>query len=144
VIYIPHSCLRVKHFVFGDLRPGKLNCLCGVGGILASSAVSRTRVPRITAQDMEGVAHTAEVTAATLYEAVALGIAAIRGDAWVTDIAQGMNTVRVRVTSVAVEHEVRLMDFTKWLDKDGGSPREVTDRNRIRTILGMEKSGRGR
>jgi hypothetical protein len=93
---------------------------------------------------MEGVAHTAEVTAATLYEAVALGIAAIRGDAWVTDIAQGMNTVRVRVTSVAVEHEVRLMDFTKWLDKDGGSPREVTDRNRIRTILGMEKSGRGR
>ena len=33
--------------------------------------------------------------------------------------------------------EVRLMDFTKWLDKTGGSPRETSDRHRIRTILGM-------
>jgi hypothetical protein len=98
---------------------------------------------KVSVQDMEGVSHTVEVTAATLYEAVALGIAAIRGDEWVTDIPQGLNTVRVRVTSVAVEHEVRLMDFTKWLDGANGSPREMTERNRMRSILGMEKSSRG-
>jgi hypothetical protein len=86
---------------------------------------------------MDGVAHTVEVTAATLYEAVALGIAAIRTDEWVTGIAQGLNAVKVRVTNVSVEHEVKLMDFTKWLDRDGGSPREISDRKRIKSILGM-------
>jgi hypothetical protein len=89
---------------------------------------------------MEGVTHTVEVTAETLYEAVALGMAAIRTDEWVTGIAQGLNPVKVRVTNVAVEHEVRLMDFTQWLDRTGGSPREMSDRKRIRSILGMEKS----
>ena len=34
-------------------------------------------------------------------------------------------------------HEVKLMDFTKWLDRTGGSPREVSDRHRIRSIFGI-------
>ena len=37
-----------------------------------------------------------------------------------------------------VEHEVKLMDFTKWLDRTGGSPREVSDHYKIRSILGMQ------
>ena len=78
--------------------------------------------------------------AGSVYEAVALGMAAIRTDEWVTGIAQGLNAVTVRVMNVPVEHEVRLMDFTKWLDRDGGSPREMSDRKRIRSILGTEKS----
>src|ERR1700722_10721384 len=95
---------------------------------------------KVTILDMEGVTHTVEVTAETLYEAVALGLAAIRADEWVTGIAQGLNAVKVRVTSVSVEHEVKLIDFTQWLDSTGGSPREMSDRKRIRSILGMEKS----
>ena len=35
------------------------------------------------------------------------------------------------------------MDFTKWLDRSGGSPREMTERKRIRSILGMEKTNGG-
>jgi hypothetical protein len=49
-----------------------------------------------------------------------------------------VNTVKVRVTSVAVEHEVLLKDFINWLDRNGGSPREMTERNRIKSILGMQ------
>jgi hypothetical protein len=41
---------------------------------------------------MEGVAHTVAVTAATLYEAVAQGIAAIRGNEWVAGLGQGLKT----------------------------------------------------
>jgi hypothetical protein len=95
---------------------------------------------RVTIQDMDGVSHTVEVTAATLYEAVAQGLAAIRGNEWVTGIAQGLNVVKVSAANVRVEHEVKLMDFTKWLDRAGGSPREETDRHRIRSILGMPVS----
>ena len=86
---------------------------------------------------MDGVAHTVEVTAATLYEAVAQGIAAIRGNDWVAGIAQGLNVVKVSVADVRIEHQVKVDDFTKWLERSGGSPREVSDRRRIRGILGM-------
>ncbi len=92
---------------------------------------------RVTIQDMDGVTHTVEVTAATLYEAVAQGLAAICGNEWVAGIAQGLNVVKVSVADVRVEHEVKLMEFTKWLERDGGSPRETGDRHRIRSILGM-------
>jgi hypothetical protein len=34
---------------------------------------------RVTIQDLDGISHSVEVTAATLYEAVAQGLAAIRG-----------------------------------------------------------------
>src|ERR1700682_261599 len=99
---------------------------------------------KVTIRDMEGVSHTVEVTAETLYEAVALGMAAIRTDEWVNGIAHGLNPVKVRVMNVPVEPEVKLMDFTKWLDRGGGSPLEMTERKRIRTILGMEKpNGKG-
>jgi hypothetical protein len=94
---------------------------------------------KVTIQDLQGVSHTVTVTAATLYEAVALGMAAIRTEEWVTDIAQGLNAVKVQVTNVSVEHEVKIMDFTKWLDRTSGSPREMIERKRIRSILGMEQ-----
>ena len=89
-------------------------------------------------RDMEGVAHTVEVTAATLYEAVALGMAAIRRDEWASRIAQGLNPATVQVSNVAVKHEVKLVDFTKWLDRTNGSPREMMERKRIKSILGMQ------
>src|ERR1700740_1205577 len=92
---------------------------------------------RVTIQDLQGITHTVEVTATTLYEAVAQGLAAIRGNEWVAGIAQGLNVVKVSVADVRVEHEVKLRDFTAWLERAGRSPREVSDRQRIRSILGM-------
>jgi hypothetical protein len=86
---------------------------------------------------MDGVSHTVEVTAATLYEAVAQGRAAIRGNEWVAGIAQGRNVVKVSVADTRVEHEVKLTDFTNWLERPGRSPRDVTQCQRIRSILGM-------
>ncbi len=92
---------------------------------------------RVTIQDMDVVSHAVEVTAATLYEAVAQGLAAIRGNEWVAGIAEGLNIVKVSVADVRVEREVKLRDFTTWLERTGGSPREVSNRQRIRSILGM-------
>jgi hypothetical protein len=88
---------------------------------------------RVTIQDMDGVSHTVEVTAATLYEAVAQGLAGIRANNWVAGIAQGFNVVKVSVADVRVEHEVKLGDFTKWLEKAGGfaTRREPTSVNSI-------------
>lgn len=91
----------------------------------------------VSIQDVDGISHTVEVTASALYEAVAQGLAAIRSNEWVTGISGGFNVVKVSVADVRVEHQLKLNDFTKWVEKTGGSPREVSNRHRIRTILGM-------
>lgn len=92
---------------------------------------------RVTIKDMDGVKHTVEVTAETLYEAVALGLAAVRGNDWVMGIAQGMNVVEVSVLDVPIKHAVKLQDFNAWLERTAGAPREVSKRQRIKAILGL-------
>lgn len=92
---------------------------------------------RVGVTDLNGVRHTAEVTASTLYEAVALGLAAIRSHDWATGIPQGLNTVDVSVSEVAVTHSVRFRDFQNWVNRSGGAPKDVTLRNHIREILGL-------
>jgi hypothetical protein len=94
---------------------------------------------RVTFTDMEGVAHTVEVTASSLYEAVAMALTALRGKEWVTGIPDGFAPVRVRVLDIPVDHEVRLKDFTNWLDRRGNTPKEMMDRKRIRDILQLPK-----
>src|SRR5215472_6727826 len=49
-------------------------------------------------------------------------------------ICPGTSTASVRVH---VEHEVRLKNFTEWLDQPDRSPRDVIQRQKIRSILGM-------
>src|SRR5215469_17582901 len=93
---------------------------------------------RVTIPDMDGVSHSVEVTAASLYEAVAQGLTALRGKEWVAGIAPGVN-VKVSIADVRVEHELKLSDFTKWLDRPGGvSPREVSERQRIDVCLRLQ------
>ena len=91
---------------------------------------------RVTIQDLEGVAHTVAVTAESLYEAVAQGLAALRRNDWVAGFQQSV--IKVSVADVRVEHQVKMTDFTQWLERTSrSSPREVIQRQRARAILGM-------
>jgi hypothetical protein len=81
---------------------------------------------RVTLIDLEGVRHTVEVTASTPYEAVALGLMAIREHEWAGNIADGLNTVDVSVNNVPVTHSVMMQNFAKWLHRNGETPREIT------------------
>ncbi|MGA8145637.1 MAG: hypothetical protein WB987_17260 [Candidatus Acidiferrales bacterium] len=92
---------------------------------------------RVTISDMEGVAHTVEVTAGTLFEAVALGLKQLQGNEWVAGIGRPMDTVTVCVKSVPIEHTVRIGEFTKWLERNGTSPAEMMRKRRVREILGL-------
>src|ERR1700752_1043845 len=113
----------------GEGSRGKYNRSVGwaawrTKGEYANVPIMPVRTCRVTVQDMDGVRHSVQITASSLYEAVAQGIAALKGNEWVSSIAHGNNIVKVSVENVRIEHEVRLADFTKWLDKTGGSPRE--------------------
>jgi hypothetical protein len=51
----------------------------------------------VTVQDFDGTSHTAEVTAGSLYEAVAQGLAALRKNEWVEGIEERFGFVKVSV-----------------------------------------------
>jgi hypothetical protein len=59
------------------------------------------RMCRASIADLENITHTVEVSAETLYEAVALGLVATKDCDWVATIAQGLNTATVRVRDVS-------------------------------------------
>jgi hypothetical protein len=93
------------------------------------------RTCRVAVPDINGVTHTAEVTAGTLYEAVALALAVMRSNDWAAELVRG--DVTVSVQNVAVEHTVRMTEFYQWLERTGGSPAEKSRRRRVKEVLGM-------
>lgn len=97
------------------------------------------RACRVTIKDMEDVSHTVEVTAESLYEAVALGLRAIRGKDWVEGLRDQFK-VDVCVSEIPVRHSVEIKEFNSWLQRDGGAPRDLIQRKRARKILGMPEA----
>jgi hypothetical protein len=69
------------------------------------------RLCRVTVSDLEEVRHSVGVTASTLSDAVALGLAAVRGEEWAGEIAEGLSSVDVTVTAVPVTHSVAVRGF---------------------------------
>jgi hypothetical protein len=55
-------------------------------------------------------------------------------------LPQRHNIIKVSVAEIPAVHQVKVVEFTKWLERTGGSPRDVIQRQRIRAILGMPSS----
>jgi hypothetical protein len=69
-----------------------------------------------------------------LYEAVAQGLAAIRGNDWVAGGGPGIECGESVVADARIEQEVKLMEFR---ERDGASPRENQRPEQDRASLGM-------
>jgi hypothetical protein len=95
------------------------------------------RLCRVSIRDLQGVEHSVEVTAGTLYEAVALGLATIRSEQWASEIADELNVAKVSAVNIPVEYFVTLTDFNAWVKRTSGSPREIIARRRTSEILGI-------
>lgn len=89
----------------------------------------------VTAKDLQGIEHSVQVTAETLYEAVTLALRAFRQNSWVDEIAGGFNVIQVVVKEPELKHKVVMRDLERWLSVHGGSPKEVSVKNRVRTLL---------
>jgi hypothetical protein len=94
------------------------------------------RTCTVTIKDLRDVENSTEVTAETLYEAIATGLAALQQDSWVGEIGQGFATVTVVVHQPPVKHEVKMKDFLSWLNHQGRSPAEVILKQKLEKILG--------
>ncbi len=97
------------------------------------------RACTVVIQDLNRTAHSLDVTAETLYEAIAQALAALRAHDWVGDIGKGLTTVTVKVRYPEVTHIVKIQDFENWLNNSCKSPAETVLKTRLRQMLGLHK-----
>ena len=76
-----------------------------------------------------------EVTAGSVYKAVAQGLRIFRETAWVSEMGRGLTTVKVLVKQPEVEHRVWIQDFERWLLTAGKTPAETVLKARLRGLL---------
>jgi hypothetical protein len=100
------------------------------------------RTCKVSVTDIGGVEHSIEVTAETLYEAIATALAGFQQDNWVGEFGQGFTTVTVVAQQPPVKHEVRMKDFLSWLGRQGRSPAEVVLKQKLEKILGKVNPAR--
>ena len=94
----------------------------------------------VVVHDLNETAHSLDVTAETLYEAVAQALAMVRGHDWVGDIGGGLTTVTVKVRNPEITHIVKIQDFENWLNRGCKSPADLVLKTRLRHMLGMDKA----
>jgi hypothetical protein len=85
--------------------------------------------------DLRGVEHAVEVSAGSLYEAVAQALRIFRDNEWVEDIGRGQTPLSVKVKHPEIEHTVRVQDFERWLEATPRSPAEMILKNRLRELV---------
>jgi hypothetical protein len=93
----------------------------------------------VVVRDLRQTSHSIEVTAETLFEAVAQALAVLGTNNWVGEIGRGLTTVTVTVRNPEVTHTVKVQDFESWLNRGVHSPAEMLVRSRVRHLLGLDK-----
>jgi hypothetical protein len=92
------------------------------------------RTCKVTCRDAQGVEHAVQVTAQSLFEAVAQALRVFREHEW-SDEPTGSASVVVTIKPAEVEHRVRIRDFQTWLESAPKSPAEMALKRRLRDII---------
>ncbi len=93
-----------------------------------------SRLCRVTLVDPAGVRHAVEVSAESVFEAAALGLAAMKRENWIP--APGRATrLEVSVLEPIVRHTVSVERVLRWLDGVTTSPSELLKKERLKALL---------
>jgi exo-beta-1,3-glucanase (GH17 family) len=92
----------------------------------------------VVIHDLNETVHSLDVTAETLYEAIARALAVLSARDWVDEIGKGLTTVTVTIRHPEVTH-VKIQDFENWLNRACKSPAETVLKMRLRQMLGVHK-----
>jgi hypothetical protein len=76
-----------------------------------------------------------EVSAASVYEAVAQALRIFRDNEWVDDIGHSRTPIVVKIKHPEIEHTVYVQDFDRWLESNPRSPAEMILKNSLRDLL---------
>ena len=75
--------------------------------------------------DPHDIEHMVEVSAQSVYEAVAQTLRVFRDQEWCEDLRNSVASVLARIRQPEVEHRVCIRDFERWLETAGRSPAEM-------------------
>jgi hypothetical protein len=88
----------------------------------------------VTVTDSAGVRHSVEVIAESLFEAAAMGLAALKKDGWTAPIGPAAR-LEVEVRETVVRHTLTVVQIERWLQGATASPNERVKKDRLRALL---------
>jgi|SRR6516165_9349867 len=94
--------------------------------------MSELRFCRVAYQDSDGIRHSVEVTAETLYEAAVLGMTTLRAAGWMD--APNL-TIEVTVKAPETTQSINSGVLAAWLSRSGKSPREQALKSRLLDLV---------
>ena len=89
---------------------------------------------RVVYKDLEGVRHSVEVTAESVYEASVLALSALTKHEWVENVGPGTR-LEIQVIDPGVTHVLQVAQLRQWLDGPARSPADVIKRQKLRALL---------
>jgi hypothetical protein len=91
------------------------------------------RTCKVSCLDANGIEHTVQVSAQSVFEAVAQALRVFRDHEWCALALAASVLVRIRQSEV--EHHVQIRDFYNWLEAAGRRPAEMALKNRLRDLI---------
>ncbi len=90
----------------------------------------------VSLTDARGVRHTVEVSAESLFEAAALGLAAFKRESWIEGPGRAA-ALEVTVLEPVPKHTVTVQQVERWLNGVTTSPSERLKREKLKALLGQ-------
>jgi hypothetical protein len=88
--------------------------------------------------DLQGLRHTTEVTAESLYEAAALAFQAFKKAELMDQMPGPASRFEIEVSAPRVVHEVTVGQMRKWVESGSSDPREGTKKARLAELIGAK------
>jgi hypothetical protein len=85
--------------------------------------------------DSEGITHSVQVAASSLFEAAALGIAQFRQCRFAEALIGPGTRLTISVETPATAHQLTFAKLSAWLDGGGRSPAEQATKIRLKQLL---------
>jgi hypothetical protein len=92
------------------------------------------RVCTVAFKDAQGIRHSVDVDADSLYEAVVLGVARLRKEPWLERV-NDMTPLEVTVRETAATHFVSLGRVERWIARAAASSTEASRKAKLKMML---------
>ena len=89
---------------------------------------------RVSFKDLDGIRHSVEVQADTLYEAAVRGLKALKKSEWIETIGAGTR-IDIEVMQPPVAHFLMYAQLMRWLDGGGTNPSEILKKKTLKQLL---------
>ena len=92
------------------------------------------KVCRVSFKDLEGVRHSVEVTADSVYEAAALALSSLTRSTFVENIGPGTK-LDIQIIEPGVTHMLLVAQMRQWLERPPTSPAESSKKQKLKALL---------